>query len=370
MGSNAISWKLPILPEISKKSVELYRSRSQTLIHAVNRALGERADLDDLIGVGALDIMETNHRNHAEFMCSVFFLNSAEMLHTTIPWVYQTYHLQGFSYDYFPIELKEWKIAVHQYLDGLDAEIQAWYDWMIASHETVIQLIEQPHEDSPDTPTPLIPAAEDILEKLFEGDFEGIEKKVSSWIFSPSETQRLYMDVLQPCLYEVGRLWQTGQISVAQEHLASSIIARIMAEQHGRWRPEKQLCKKAIITSSANEFHELGGWMVSDLLELDGWKVRYLGANTPPEDVLEMARSFRPDLLAVSVTMPFNLHRVGDLIGRFRNDPDLKNTKVMVGGQVFNNFPALWKKLQADGFAADADQARKLAATLTEKTSN
>jgi methanogenic corrinoid protein MtbC1 len=42
---------------------------------------------------------------------------------------------------------------------------------------------------------------------------------------------------------------------------------------------------KAVITAAPNEFYEIGAWMISDILEFDGWEVRYLGANTPVNDL-------------------------------------------------------------------------------------
>jgi len=60
--------------------------------------------------------------------------------------------------------------------------------------------------------------------------------------------------------------------------------------------------------------------------------------------------------LLVSVTMGYNVKRVGVLIRHLRAEPRLENTKVMVGGYAFNSVDGLWRVVGADGFAKDAGE--------------
>ncbi|MFW5639986.1 MAG: cobalamin B12-binding domain-containing protein [Thermodesulfobacteriota bacterium] len=115
-----------------------------------------------------------------------------------------------------------------------------------------------------------------------------------------------------------------------------------------------------IITASPNEFHEIGAWMLSDVLEQDGWEVRYLGADMPAADLIDMVTAYQPDVLAISVTMPFNVDKVRDLIRKFRDDPKTASLKVIVGGHVFNDIPKLWRLVGADGFASNLEEAVRI----------
>ena len=45
--------------------------------------------------------------------------------------------------------------------------------------------------------------------------------------------QDLYADVFQDALYEVGRLWETNAITVAQEHMATAVTQYVMAHVFG-----------------------------------------------------------------------------------------------------------------------------------------
>jgi methanogenic corrinoid protein MtbC1 len=103
--------------------------------------------------------------------------------------------------------------------------------------------------------------------------------------------------------------------------------------------------------------HEMGPRMVADFLEMEGWDVIFLGANTPHQDVIKMLRKHKSRFLLVSATMMYNVRRVKSLISQVRADPKLKDVKVMVGGYPFNNVEGLWSKVGADAYAQNAEVA-------------
>ena len=109
--------------------------------------------------------------------------------------------------------------------------------------------------------------------------------------------------------------------------------------------------------SSQNEYHERR--ILADLLELNGWNVSYLGANTPVSGSEDLRRLF---LFACHfVTMSFNLDHTKKLIQSVRFDSDFKGMKIMVGGLVINESEDLWKRLGADGTASSAAEAVEMA---------
>ena len=104
--------------------------------------------------------------------------------------------------------------------------------------------------------------------------------------------------------------------------------------------------------------------MVADLLELAGWDTIYLGGNVPARGVVQALAEHRADLLAVSATMTYHLPAVIDLIAAVRAEPACAGVKVMVGGRLFDAEPGLWRRVGADGHAADADEACRIADRL------
>lgn len=349
------------LPKVPPKEAAAYQRHLEHLTQYVNRTLASEPGIHELIGNNPLEVMYENHRHHGAFMATVFNIVHYELLAKTIPWVYRAYHGHGFSYDYFPLELKTWCRAVEERISTPSMKaVQAVYQWMIDIHEDMIAASksELPFE---------MPVDEDWLESkkaftaaLLQGDHRRCLDLAETVVTTHDDVTRFYLQILQPVMYEIGVLWERGEISVATEHLASAIVGRVMATLNPR-RYEAPLSKgKIIITASPNEFHEIGAWMLSDVLEQDGWEVRYLGANMPAADLIDMVTAYQPDVLAISVTMPFNVDKVRDLIGEFRNDPKTESLKIIVGGHVFNDINKLWQMVGADGFASNLDEAVRI----------
>ncbi len=348
--------------KVSQKAAEEYEILCPKLIESVDCNLSQNKNVISLIGSNHLQKMLDNHKNHAAFMTSVFSLNNFELLSRTVLWVYKTYSNHGFSFEYFPIELKAWKVAVEQLFPiELKDEILDVYNWMIAHHEDFVDLARSPLIQSSCTNGRWSSCKNELMRFLLKADHLGSLNLAKGSVHSIADLEEFYIHVLQQAMYEIGCLWERGEISVAQEHLTSAIVNRVMA-----WLAQLDFksCpnnKRAIVTACSNEFHELGAWMIADILEYDGWTVRYLGANTPVQDVLNLSYEFKPNILAVSVTMPFNLTVVQQMIFQIKNQEALKDTKIMVGGRSFNENPKLWERIGANGFANDVIEAKKLA---------
>lgn len=118
----------------------------------------------------------------------------------------------------------------------------------------------------------------------------------------------LYEWVITPAMHEVGRLWERGAITVADEHLATELTQRALTalradalgepdDATGREMP------RAMLAAVQGEQHSLGLRMAADLVEEAGYQTVYLGADVPTEDLLTAVESLSPDLLGLSVTM-------------------------------------------------------------------
>jgi MerR family transcriptional regulator, light-induced transcriptional regulator len=349
------------LPLVPLEAVTQYREKTVEMIGFVDTELGTRPDIMELIGNNALQLMYDNHKHHASFMTTVFSVGGYELLARTVPWVYRSYYSHGFLYDYFPIELKAWQKAVSTFMDAeLSSQILTIYSWMIKSHDTMIRLAEEPVGKIP-VSEQWFEIKENFRDKLLEGDFQGCLAVANQYVVDQETLQALYLQIIQPAMYEIGMLWEEAKISVAQEHLASAVVARIMATIGSLVSSQFGHKGKAIVTAAVNEFHEIGAWMISDVLEQDGWQVRYLGANTPDNELLKMVDEYSPDLLAISVTMPFSVVAVKDIVESIKASAFHRALKVIVGGRVFNDNPELVEFVGAHGFAANAEEALRLA---------
>ncbi len=175
-----------------------------------------------------------------------------------------------------------------------------------------------------------------------------------------------YLEAAQPAMYEIGHLWESGKITIAQEHRASARLGRLISELHTAFICSNGETGRAVVAAVTEEYHELGAWIVSDALEIDNWETRYLGANPPLVTIMDLVSRFRPDLLALSVTLPANFSPARALITAIRSDPQLAGTSILVGGQALNQYPDFWRELRADAFAPDVQSAVIVARKLRE----
>lgn len=218
--------------------------------------------------------------------------------------------------------------------------------------------------------SPLADQARAYLAAVREGRRGPATQLILDLVAGGTRVRDVYMHIFQPALYEIGRLWELNQITVAQEHYCTAITQFIMAQLYPSIFTGDRSGRSIITTSVGGDLHEIGARMVSDFLEMDGWDTLYLGANTPNDAVVATLRERRPQVLAVSATMRGHVPQVASLVSEVRRDSSLASTKIMVGGQPFNAAPELYQKIGADGFARDAEEALVVARRLVEERSS
>jgi len=109
-----------------------------------------------------------------------------------------------------------------------------------------------------------------------------------------------FEEVLAPALVEIGESWERGELTVAQEHLASSTVRaglqRLLADARASVRGV------VVLACAPGERHEIGLLMLAVLLRADGWQVAYLGPDTPIDDAVSLASDLDARVLGFSAT--------------------------------------------------------------------
>ncbi|MBZ0264540.1 cobalamin-dependent protein [bacterium] len=346
--------------KISKQALDSLIEKQNLLVSLVDSELAALANINVLLGNNPFSIAHTNHENHIRFISTVLSFGAKDLLINMLPWVYRSYHSHGVSYDYFPVVLKAWEKVISATLTQEESkEIIPLYHWMRAQHSNVIIEAESSSNKSSiqDNPGGIINS--DFLAAILQGDHRTATQLAFDYVQDPSYLAGFYIKTIQSSLWNVGEMWEHGLITVAQEHLASATVGNVMANLYSRTRFTKKQMGVAIVTTASGEFHEICSRMVADLLETDGWEVKYLGANTPPEDVASLCASMNAKFAAISVTMHFNLPSAGKIIEAIRQHSD--KTRILVGGQAFANPSELWRTIGADAYGADVATSVDLA---------
>ena len=142
---------------------------------------------------------------------------------------------------------------------------------------------------------------EDFTNALVARDLEAVRGLVAELRAQDVAAQTLYTELFAPALHRVGELWAQGAISIAEEHVASSLIEQQMAALY----PESFIAARAsrqrvLVASPEGERHVIGLRMVSDILEAQGFDVVFLGADTPRDEFAQALRRYSPEVVVLA----------------------------------------------------------------------
>ena len=199
---------------------------------------------------------------------------------------------------------------------------------------------------------PLTGLAAQYMELLLRGQRHAAVQVILDAVRQGVDVRSIYLDVFQQTQKEVGRLWQTNQITVAQEHYCTAVTQFTMSQLYPYIFTSARKDRRMVATSVGGDLHEIGIRMVADFFELEGWDTYYLGANTPTDSVVQAVAEHGADLVAISATLTPHVQKVAALVEAIRTMKS--RPKVMVGGYPFNISENLWRMVGADATAGDA----------------
>jgi methanogenic corrinoid protein MtbC1 len=203
-------------------------------------------------------------------------------------------------------------------------------------------------------------AQQRYLAALLAADLSGARSVLDEAVETGASVRALYLEVLQPALYEIGRLWSHAEISVAQEHLATAATQSAMARLAAALTegPRGTRPGVAVVACVSDELHALGGRMVADFLQSDGWDVHFLGQLTPSDDLAALTARLGAKVVALSAALPQRIPRVREVVAALQAlDPA---PFVLCGGQAFGGSEERALATGADAFAADAEAASQV----------
>ena len=166
----------------------------------------------------------------------------------------------------------------------------------LSAAEAARQALSESHEGT----TPLFAEVGDELHAALSRFDETSAQAVLDRLFGSLSVDAALREVVVPCLRELGERWRRGEISIAQEHFASNVIrGRLMALARGWGRGSGRL---AVLACAEDEQHDLPLVLFGVLLRTYGWRIAYLGADTPLPSLVQAVRELHPSVVVVSGT--------------------------------------------------------------------
>lgn len=144
--------------------------------------------------------------------------------------------------------------------------------------------------------------------------FQDVEAQgVLDRLLAAFTVEAVLRDVVLPYLHELGERWASGAVSVAQEHFASAVVrGRLLGLARGF---DVGAGPRAMLACPPGEQHDLGLLCFGIGLRDRGWRVTYLGADTPIDTLRDAADRLRPDLVVICAEMEAPLWAVAGEVG-------------------------------------------------------
>jgi len=190
-----------------------------------------------------------------------------------------------------------------------------------------------------------------LLDALLHLD-EARADRIFSQAFSLHSVEAVLSELAQRTMVRLGTLWHQGEIPVTTEHFASAYLqGRLRTLMSATANPEGGVT--VIVACAPLEQHELGALVLATLLRRAGYRVIYVGANTPVKDLRELAHTVQPAGVMISASSAESVSQLLDarsyLVGMA--------PVVAFGGAAFNRQPELAEALAGTFLAADAGGA-------------
>ncbi len=164
----------------------------------------------------------------------------------------------------------------------------------------------------------------------------------------------IFDDLISSAMRRVGELWYKGELTVAQEHLATRAAFNALHKlRHALPVPEMS-GELAMTCGIESDFHELPSYLAQITFENSGWEVMNFGANTPLYSLAEEVLQHLPEVVCISGTVMLDIERLARDYKIFREQTSKLKVAVILGGRAFadkqirNRFPA---ELYAESFA-------------------
>lgn len=120
-------------------------------------------------------------------------------------------------------------------------------------------------------------------------------------VLSELSIEAVLRNVLIPYLHELGETWKRGEISVAQEHFATNVVRGRLSGLARGWG--RGVGPRALLACAPGEQHDLPLLIFGIALRAHGWRISFLGANTPLESLLDALETLASSAVVVAGTV-------------------------------------------------------------------
>ena len=160
---------------------------------------------------------------------------------------------------------------------------------------------------------------------------EPVFEKVLSRLTLKIGFEELIVKVVYPFLEKIGILWQTGNITPAQEHFISNLIRQKLIVAIDKLPFPGRKAHKAVLYLPENEYHEIGLLFDNYLARSQGIKTIYLGQSVPYLDLKNVVETHHPKFIITSMTTAVHSHQLHVYLEKLSRD--FRQQTILISGR-------------------------------------
>lgn len=216
---------------------------------------------------------------------------------------------------------------------------------------------------------------EQMFQVLVSGD-RRLARTVSDAAYEHGiPAQKMTLEVYWPLLDTVYTLYRQDRITRLAQQYATRTLSALISQAQLRYEMKQERERNICMFCGSSELEDLSGRLVADLLESEGYGVRFGGGDIAMDDILEEIHGQKPDVLLMFASGPKDAPMIRQLIDHVRSINAHPEMQIIVGGGVFNRAPGLAEEIGADLWANDPidlldqlENAAEVRADLSERT--
>ena len=144
--------------------------------------------------------------------------------------------------------------------------------------------------------------------------------------------REIFDHVIRPGMTAIGDAWKRGDVGIGTEHRSSQRTLEALSQLKTQVHVKPANGLVALCACPDEVQHDIGLRCASLALEAEGWKVHYLGPNTPVESILEAHSKLRPSLICLSISAIDHLRPITARIRKVYRAASERQARLVVGG--------------------------------------
>ena len=178
---------------------------------------------------------------------------------------------------------------------------------------------------------------ETLLRAILAGDEAGTAANLIDSYLQRHSLTAIFDTTITRALHQLGELWFNGDVTVADEHLATQVLIGALQKLRTVIELADPNGRTAICCGIEGDLHEVPVHLVEIVLESQGWQTANLGPNTPLSALRDMIVRKRVQLVCISARSIADLHRATTEYAQLHKAATRINARLVIGGEAFRD---------------------------------